>query len=105
MDLRLNLAEFSGDFRTQLRPSHIELTISYSVRGNECDSPSYARRQLVKMSDDEADPELLELLRQSLGLSKGPENEISSDTGRLLACYLPFSTAPGEIREQPNELS
>lgn len=34
------------------------------------------------MSDDEADPELLELLRESLGLKKKPQiNEVSSDTG------------------------
>lgn len=33
------------------------------------------------MSDDEADQELLELLRQSLGLSNRPQDEISSDTG------------------------
>lgn len=35
------------------------------------------------MSDDEADPELLELLRQSLGMSKKPNDEISSETGKL----------------------
>jgi hypothetical protein len=33
------------------------------------------------MSDDEADPELLELLRQSLGISKKPSDEVSTDTG------------------------
>lgn len=33
------------------------------------------------MSDDEADPELLELLRQSLGMGKPQTDEISSDTG------------------------
>ncbi|KAK5121805.1 hypothetical protein LTR85_004680 [Meristemomyces frigidus] len=35
------------------------------------------------MSDDEADPELLELLRQSLSVSTKPKDEISSDTGVL----------------------
>ncbi|EME78329.1 uncharacterized protein MYCFIDRAFT_58458 [Pseudocercospora fijiensis CIRAD86] len=35
------------------------------------------------MSDDEADPELLELLRQRLGISSRPRDEISSDTGVL----------------------
>lgn len=35
------------------------------------------------MSDDEADPELVELLRQTLGLSGRPkEDEVSTDTGR-----------------------
>lgn len=34
------------------------------------------------MSDDEADPELVELLRKSLGISP-PSNEITSDTGVL----------------------
>lgn len=33
------------------------------------------------MSDDEADPELLELLRQSLGIGKQQSDEVSSDTG------------------------
>jgi len=33
------------------------------------------------MSDDEADPELLELLRQSLGISKPNKDEISNVTG------------------------
>lgn len=33
------------------------------------------------MSDNEADPELLELLRQSLGWSSRPKDEISRDTG------------------------
>lgn len=33
------------------------------------------------MSDDEADPELLELLRQSLGISKPTYGEVSSETG------------------------
>ncbi|KAF7193910.1 Queuosine salvage protein [Pseudocercospora fuligena] len=32
------------------------------------------------MSDDEADPELLELLRQRLGISSRPRDEVSSDT-------------------------
>ncbi len=37
------------------------------------------------MSDDEADPELLELLRQSLSLSKkAASDEVSSDTGEYL---------------------
>ncbi|KAF2162723.1 hypothetical protein M409DRAFT_26960 [Zasmidium cellare ATCC 36951] len=35
------------------------------------------------MSDDEADPELLELLRQSLGISRPTHGEVSSDTGVL----------------------
>ncbi|KAF2763651.1 hypothetical protein EJ03DRAFT_62506 [Teratosphaeria nubilosa] len=35
------------------------------------------------MSDDEADPELLELLRQSLGINRTRTDEISSDTGVL----------------------
>jgi hypothetical protein len=34
------------------------------------------------MSDDEADLELLELLRQSLGISKRAEDEVSTDTGK-----------------------
>lgn len=33
------------------------------------------------MSDDEADPELLELLRQSLGIGKPQSDEVSLDTG------------------------
>lgn len=33
------------------------------------------------MSDDEADPELLELLRQSLSISNPTHGEVSSDTG------------------------
>lgn len=33
------------------------------------------------MSDDEADPELLQLLRQSLGIGKKRTDEVSSDTG------------------------
>jgi hypothetical protein len=33
------------------------------------------------MSDDEADPELLELLRQSLGIGGPKTDEISTDTG------------------------
>lgn len=36
------------------------------------------------MSDDEADPELLELLRQTLGIGKQKSDEISSDTGEQL---------------------
>jgi hypothetical protein len=37
---------------------------------------------LLTMSDDEADPELLELLRESLGLSKKTRSdEVSGDTG------------------------
>lgn len=43
------------------------------------------------MSDDEADPELLELLRQSLGLSKTARDEISKDTGTYIRCiYVEF---------------
>lgn len=37
------------------------------------------------MSDDEADPELLELLRQSLGWGKKQTDEISSDTGECIS--------------------
>lgn len=38
------------------------------------------------MSDDEADPELLELLRETLGLSRRPaQEEVSGDTGRSRA--------------------
>ena len=33
------------------------------------------------MSDDEADPELLELLRQSLGIGGPKTDEVSTDTG------------------------
>ena len=33
------------------------------------------------MSDDEADPELLELLRQSLGIGAPKTDEVSTDTG------------------------
>jgi hypothetical protein len=35
----------------------------------------------IAMSDDEADPELLELLRQSLGLGGTKSDEVSTDTG------------------------
>ena len=35
------------------------------------------------MSDDEADPELLELLRQSLGIGGPKTDEVSMDTGTL----------------------
>jgi hypothetical protein len=35
------------------------------------------------MSDDEADPELLELLRQSLGIGAPKTDEVSKDTGTL----------------------
>lgn len=35
------------------------------------------------MSDDDVDQELLELLRQSLGISASQSDEVSSDTGRL----------------------
>lgn len=38
--------------------------------------------EAIIMSDDEADPELLELFRQSLGISNVPQDEVSSDTGR-----------------------
>ena len=37
------------------------------------------------MSDDEADPELLELLRQSLGIGGPKTDEISTDTGTFWA--------------------
>lgn len=40
------------------------------------------------MSDDEADPELLELLRQSLGISRPTHGEVSSDTGMWHHCLL-----------------
>lgn len=47
------------------------------------------------MSDDEADPELLELLRQSLGMGKKQSDEISSDTGEWIeeGCVLHGSDA------------
>lgn len=34
------------------------------------------------MSDDEADPEILALLREQLGIGKPAEQSISSDTGQ-----------------------
>lgn len=37
------------------------------------------------MSDDEADPELLALLRERLGLSQPNDDGVSSDTGRSLS--------------------
>ena len=43
------------------------------------------------MSDDETDPELLELLRQSLGLTKSSRDEISSDTGNSLQDFSLYS--------------
>ena len=41
------------------------------------------------MSDDEADPELLELLRKSLGWSSAATDDLSSDTGEYmyLLCF------------------
>ena len=64
--------------------------VGRSERGTQEDTRA-VRGQLVKsvqlvtpyptMSDDEADPELLELLRETLGLSRKPKDEISSDTG------------------------
>lgn len=41
----------------------------------------------AKMSDDEADPELLELLRQSLGISRQAKDDISGDTGMIQLSY------------------
>lgn len=35
----------------------------------------------LTMSDDEADPELLELLRSRLGITRRNPDEVSSDTG------------------------
>lgn len=49
------------------------------------DSRIAYRAVLAIMSDDEADPELLELLRQSLGLAAHTQGQISSDTG-MWAC-------------------
>lgn len=37
------------------------------------------------MSDDEVDTELLELLRQSLGITNAPSDELSADTGLCIA--------------------
>ncbi|CAK3991233.1 Hypothetical predicted protein [Lecanosticta acicola] len=45
------------------------------------------------MSDDEADPELLELLRQSLGISQPTHGEVSSDTGVLRDAEYIYSNA------------
>ncbi|KXS97841.1 hypothetical protein AC578_7631 [Pseudocercospora eumusae] len=45
------------------------------------------------MSDDEADPELLELLRQRLGISSRPRDEISSDTGVLRSAEFIYNNA------------
>ena len=46
------------------------------------ETPAVAWSALPAMSDDEADPELLELLRQSLGISNVRQDGVSSDTGR-----------------------
>jgi hypothetical protein len=40
------------------------------------------------MSDDEADPELLELLRQSLGIGGPKIDEVSKDTGTFESSVL-----------------
>lgn len=40
------------------------------------------------MSDDEADPELLELLRQSLGIAGPKIDEVSQDTGTFESSVL-----------------
>ena len=48
---------------------------------NNFSKPFYLATTYLIMSDDEADPELLELLRETLGLSRKPKDEISSDTG------------------------
>lgn len=43
-----------------------------------------AYQAIAIMSDDDADLELLELLRQSLGMSRQPQVGISSDTGTYI---------------------
>ena len=65
------------------------------------------------MSDDEADPELLALLRESLGIGVKRSDEVSEDTGRsqsqlsyILSLY-PYSLGNGlmplqESSKMPN---
>lgn len=57
------------------------------------------------MSDDEADPELLELLRQSLGLSNHPKDEVSSDTGTFRSAIDSISFNQGDPFAQGLNLS
>lgn len=52
------------------------------------ESVNYPAQCRSEMSDDEADPELLELLRQSLGISRPTHGEVSSDTGMWRHCLL-----------------
>ena len=56
---------------------------------------AYQFSDVIAMSDDEADPELLELLRQSLGLTKRNGDEISSDTGKVQSTHQPIALRSG----------
>jgi hypothetical protein len=49
--------------------------------------------QLQAMADEEADPELLELLRQSLGLSKGNDRNAPPETGVLASAEYIYNNA------------
>lgn len=46
------------------------------------------------MSDDEVDPELLELLRQTLGIGKQKTDEISPDTGESMLFVIDEKCSP-----------
>ena len=79
----LRFAAKSRHFRDCPFGWNLSQTLNLSCRSDEAvnESTLHVRIDLCKMSDDEADPELLELLRQTLGLGQQKTNEVSKDTG------------------------